>query len=104
MDDLTIAEKWLSGVVAACGVVMAWSSRVAKQSAISDRIAARVEATEKDIRVLKEAHDQRLNDIQNDIHALKTEVKTDLQAIWTRTEERHSRLDGKIDRLLERKP
>lgn len=102
MDDLTLAEKFLAAVIAAGGVVMVWSNKVAKQAAISDRIVARVEATEKDIKVLKEAHDQRFIDIQNDIHALKTEVKTDLQAIWNRTEERHTRLDGKLDRLLER--
>ncbi len=103
MDDLTIAEKWLGGMLAVGGAVVAWASGEAKRAKISDRLSARVDATEKDIRILKEAHDQRLNAIQQDIHSLRTEMKGDIQQVWNRAEERHDQITAKLDRLIERK-
>lgn len=84
------------------GFVVAWANREAKQAAVIDKLSARVDAGEKDIKILKETHDQRLNEIQNDLHAMRIEQKSDVKALWDRTEERHNRIEAKVDRLLER--
>lgn len=102
MDDLTLVEKWLAGIITVGGIMVAWANKEAKQSSISERLTARVESAEKDIKVLKEAYDQRLNEIQSDLHSLRVDMKNEVKALWDRSEERHNRLDGKLDRLLER--
>lgn len=102
MDDLTIAEKWLAGMLAVGGAVVAWASGETKRNAAAAKLSARVDATEKDIRVLKDAHDRRLDDIQKDIHNLKTDMKGDIQQVWNRAEERHDQISNKLDRLIER--
>ena len=97
-----MVEKWLAGMLTAGGVVAAWANRAAKQAAKDDAMTARIATAEKDIQNLQKAHDQKLREIQDDIHGLRTDMKTDVKALWDRTEERHNRLDGKLDRLLER--
>jgi hypothetical protein len=104
MEDLTIVEKWLAGMLAAGSAVAAWANRAAKQAAKDDAMIARIAAAEKDIVNLQKAHDQKLREIQDDIHGLRTDMKSDVKALWDRSEERHNRLDGKLDRLLERAP
>jgi hypothetical protein len=102
MEDLTLVEKWLAGMLTAGAVVAGWANRAAKQAAKDDAMISRIAAAEKDILNLQKAHDQRLREIQDDIHSLRTDMKSDVKALWDRTEERHNRLDGKLDRLLER--
>lgn len=104
MDDLTIVEKWLAGMLAAGSAVAAWANRAAKQAAKDDAMTARIVAAEKDIQNLQKAHEQKLREIQADILSLRIDVKSDVKALWDRSEERHNRLDGKLDRLLERTP
>jgi uncharacterized protein HemX len=102
MEDLTIVEKWLAGMLAIGAVVAGWAQRAARQASKDDAMSARITAAEKDIQNLQRAHDQKLREIQDDIHSLRTDMKTDVKALWERSEERHNRLDGKLDRLLER--
>jgi hypothetical protein len=97
MEELTLAEKFLMGIITIGGVVAAWTSK-------SSKLTARIEANEKDIRGLKEAHDEKLHSIHDDIGSLRAEVKSDVKALWDRTEERHNRLDSKIDAVLSRMP
>lgn len=104
MDDLTIVEKWLAGMLAVGAVVAGWANRAASQAARDDAMNARIAAAEKDIQTLQRAHDQKLREIQDDIHSLRTDMKVDVKALWDRSEERHKRLDDKLDRLLERTP
>lgn len=51
----------------------------------------RVENNEKDITSLKRAHDQKLEEMRDDIHDLSD-----------RTEKRHDSIESKLDRLIER--
>jgi Skp family chaperone for outer membrane proteins len=102
MDDLTLAEKWLAGMLAVGAVVAGWAGRSAKQAQRHDAMSARIAAAEKDIQNLQKAHDEKLREIQNDIHGLRADMKSDVKALWDRTEERHNRLDGKLDKLIER--
>lgn len=102
MDDLTVAEKWLAGMLAVGGAVVAWANGEAKRSAAADKLSARLESTEKDVKVLKEAHDKRLDEIQHEIHNLRTDMKADIQSVWNRAEERHDQVNQKLDRLIER--
>lgn len=51
----------------------------------------RVENNEKDIQSLKSAHDRKLEEMRDDIHALSD-----------RTDKRHDVIESKIDRLIER--
>ena len=98
MDDLTIAEKWLAGMLGVGAMVAGWANRAAKQSSRDDAMTARIAAVEKDVVTLR----QNLQEIQAELHEMRTEQQADVKALWDRTEERHNRLDGKIDRLLER--
>lgn len=102
MDDLTLAEKWLAGIIAAGGVVLAWANGEAKRAKATDHLTARVNSHEKDIKVLQETHDKNLADIRREVKGLRDDMRTDIQNVWQRAEERHDQVNAKLDRLIER--
>jgi cytochrome c oxidase assembly protein Cox11 len=54
-------------------------------------LVKRVENNETDIRALKVAHDEKLDQMRDDIHVLSD-----------RTDKRHDAIEHKLDRLIER--
>ena len=90
MEGFTVVEKALILLIAAGGVVAGWTSKMGK-------LSARIDATEKDIKGLKEAHDEKLSDIKSSISALDARMQRDVQALWERTEDRHNKILGKLD-------
>lgn len=95
MDEFSVAEKLLAGVIAVGTVIAGFSNRVTK-------LYVRIATIEKDIEVMKLANGQALATIQNDISALRNEMRSDIRSIQERSEERHDRTDAKLDRLIER--
>lgn len=98
MNDLTIGEKLLGFAMAVGTFVWGWAASMGK-------LHTRVSAVEKENTRLDKEHarlDKQHVEIQQSIYSLRIEIRNEMSGIADRAEERHTRLEDKIDRLIER--
>jgi hypothetical protein len=84
MDELKVDGGIVAVVLAALGT--GWA-----MIRMFFNLVKRVENNETDIRALKLAHDEKLD-----------QMRTDIQTLADRTDKRHDSIEHKIDRLIER--
>jgi uncharacterized protein HemX len=95
VEDWTFFEKWLAALASGGAAVAVFARSMAN-------VTARIDANEKDIKSLKDHHEQQLHDIHQSVKDLRTEMKTDVKELWNRSETRHDTILSKLDDIEKR--
>ena len=95
MDDYSRIDGWLSFLL---GGVLAF---VAGLKSFFN-LKSRVESNERDIKGLKDDHNARLMSIENQITAVRNEVRQDIKDAGDRTEKRHDTLEEMMRVVIQR--